>query len=414
MTQTIARKLRLLCSCWLATLGAQGAFLSALPGPDGTLTYGTIYPLAEKQNLDVIAARARYATRRAEIRIAAQRPNPLLSSEVTREDPHAFFMLEFPIELGGRRARRIDVATASLKLADAELADALRRMRRELRRAFYGLIHQEQRIALAQMEVDLADRVVKIAGERYRAGAVAYLEVLQAQLSLTRARSGLSQEEKQKRAAVTDLKTVLNAGEATPLSVSGSLSDFPSAFDLPRYRQAALQQNPDLLLISQQTEVENQRLRLLRAESSPELSFVAGSVFSSADFSAGPRAGFTLELPIHKKREGQIEQSRAVMDQLRLAAQATERRLEGALQSAYARLQAQQSRMEVLRTEIIAAAAELQRLAEESYQEGKTSILTVLESQKSLRDVRLEALQAEFDFQMAVVDLEHAAGVPLP
>jgi cobalt-zinc-cadmium efflux system outer membrane protein len=333
---------------------------------------------------------------------------------VTREDPHAFFMLEFPIELGGRRARRIDVATASLKLADAELADALRRMRRELRRAFYGLIHQEQRIALAQTEVDLADRVVKIAGERYRAGAVAYLEVLQAQLSLTRARSGLSQEEKQKKAAVTDLKTVLNAGEATPLSVSGSLSDFPSAFDLPRYRQAALQQNPDLLLISQQTEVENQRLRLLRAESSPELSFVAGSVFSSADFSAGPRAGFTLELPIHKKREGQIEQSRAVMDQLRLAAQATERRLEGALQSAYARLQAQQSRMEVLRTEIIAAAAELQRLAEESYQEGKTSILTVLESQKSLRDVRLEALQAEFDFQMAVVDLEHAAGVPLP
>ena len=53
-------------------------------------------------------------------------------------------------------------------------------------------------------------------------------------------------------------------------------------------------------------------------------------------------------------------------------------------------------------------------MAEESYREGKSSILTVLEAQRSLRDVRVEFLQAQFDFQMAVADLEEAAGISLP
>jgi cobalt-zinc-cadmium efflux system outer membrane protein len=364
-------------------------------------------------NLDVLAARARYAVRRAGIRIAATQPNPLIAAEVLRSDPHASVVFELPLELGGRRARRIDVAEAELKLADAELADALRKMRRDLRRAFYGVVFSGQRIALAQTQVEIAERVKNTADERYRAGAVPYLDVLQAKLGLDRAHNDLQLEQKQKLAAEADLKTVLNLSPEASVSVFGSLRDFAPAFEVSGYLQTALRQNPDLQALNQQLEVENQRLRLLHAESLPDVSVIAGSEFFSADFNVGPRAGINVEIPIHKKRAGQIEQSQALQEQLKLSVQATRRHIEGAIGAAHSRLLAQQSRVDVFQREIVPAAVELERLAEESYREGKTSILFVLEAQKSLRDVRVESLQAEFEFQMAVADVEEAGGVPL-
>ncbi len=379
-----------------------------------SLTYTSTYEIAQRNNLDVQAARARYAVRRAEIHIASQRPNPFVTAEALRDEPHYSVFFELPLELGGRRARRIDVAEAQLKLADAELADAFRKMRRDLRKAFYGVALGNERIALAQTEVNTAQRVVSTAEERYQVGAVAHLEVLQAKLGLARAQNDLQLEGKQKLAADADLRTVLNVDEGIPVAVAGSLRDFSGAFEFPGYLQGALRQNPDLQLLNQQLEVENQRLRLLRAESFPDVNLFAGSDFISSDFTVGPRAGVAVEIPIHKKRAAQMEKSRALQEQIKLALQAHRRRIEGALRSAYARLRAQQSRVDIFRNEIIPAAEELYRLAEESYREGKSSILTVLDAQKSLRDVRLESVQAEFDFQMAMADLEEAGGVPIP
>jgi cobalt-zinc-cadmium efflux system outer membrane protein len=389
--------------------------LLALQGtPSAPQSYAMLYQLALTNNLDIQAVQARYAIRRAAIRIAAQRPNPVLTSEFLRDEPHQSVFFELPLELGGRRVRRIEVAESELKLTDAELADAFRKMRHDLRRAFYGVVLADQRIALAQAEVDIAQRVLSVAGERYRAGAVPLLETLQAKLRLTRAQGALALEEKQRLAAQSDLNTVLNLKADFPSNVSGSLLDFPSGFEISSYQQAALQQNPDLQAFAQELEVENRRLRLFRAERLPDVVLQAGSDFSSSEFSVGPRAGFTLEIPIFKKRQGQSEESLAIQDQIRLAAQATRRHIEGAIGSAYTRMQAQRSRVESFQKEIVPAAEEQERMAEESYREGKSPILTVLDAQRSLRDVRAEFLQAQFDFQMAVADLEEAAGISLP
>ncbi|HEY2933778.1 MAG TPA: TolC family protein [Acidobacteriota bacterium] len=380
----------------------------------GTSSYPTVYQLAQQRNLEVQAARAKYAIRQAELRIAAQRPNPLLSAEIAKDTPHLSTLLEVPVELGGKRARRIGLAESELKLQDAELADAFRKLRRDLRKAFYGRMLADQRIALAEAEVEIAQRVFNTAEERYKAGAVAFLETLQAGLGLSRARAGLEFEQKQRLASEAELRTVLNLTAEERVPVSGSLSEFAPDFQSAVYLATALRENPELQLLSIQLEVENQRLRLFKAEAYPDLNLIAGVDSWTPEFAAGPRAGFSIELPLHKKRAGQIEQTRALQEQIKLAHQAIRRRVEGLVQSALARLEAQRTRMRSFQTEIVPAALELERLAEESYREGKSSILTVLEAQKSLRDVRVESLQAEFDFQMSAAELEEVAGVPLP
>jgi len=56
----------------------------------------------------------------------------------------------------------------------------------------------------------------------------------------------------------------------------------------------------------------------------------------------------------------------------------------------------------------VPAAASLQQLAEESYRLGRTTVLGVLESQRALRDLMIEYLQALAEFQNALADLERS------
>jgi outer membrane protein TolC len=52
-------------------------------------------------------------------------------------------------------------------------------------------------------------------------------------------------------------------------------------------------------------------------------------------------------------------------------------------------------------------------LAEESYRAGRTSVLGVLDAQRSLRDLTREALQAALDLQLSLADLEELLGTEI-
>ena len=63
---------------------------------------------------------------------------------------------------------------------------------------------------------------------------------------------------------------------------------------------------------------------------------------------------------------------------------------------------------------LIPVATELESLAEESYTAGRTSVLGVLDAQRSLRDLSRDAVQAALDLQLALAELEELLGTPLP
>ena len=66
------------------------------------------------------------------------------------------------------------------------------------------------------------------------------------------------------------------------------------------------------------------------------------------------------------------------------------------------------------RRQLVPTATNLEALAEESYRAGRTSVLGVLDAQRSLRDLSREALQAALDLQLSLADLEELLGTPLP
>ena len=96
-----------------------------LPVSGEPLTLDAAFARVLTANPTIAAARLRRAISLAAIGVAAERPNPEAHVEFERETPKQDFGLAMPIELGGKRGRRIDVAQAAVATSEAELAQTI-------------------------------------------------------------------------------------------------------------------------------------------------------------------------------------------------------------------------------------------------------------------------------------------------
>ena len=382
-----------------------------VPAP---LTYAQALELATTRNLAIGAARRARQIREAGVRIAGQRPNPTASFEVTQDTPHEVFVFDLPVELGGKRARRIDVANAELALADIDVQTELRGVRRELRQAFYSLIAADQRVQLAESLRDIARRVLETAQARFETGAAPRLDALQAELGVTRAETDLELARSIRIAEQARLNGVLNLPPQQALVVTGTLSEGVATISYERALALATTSNVDLVALDRQIAVEERRVNLLRAEARPTPVFSVSGLFNnSPDFTAGAGAGVSLELPLFSRNQGQIAQSVATTSQLRGRREATLRTIENGVYGIVARIEAERRQLEAFDQRLVPTATTLQELAEESYRAGRTSVLGLLDAQRSLRDLRREGLQAALDLQLSIADLEELLGTTI-
>jgi cobalt-zinc-cadmium efflux system outer membrane protein len=378
------------------------------------LTLQSALDLADKQNLDLVAARRRRAVALAGVQIARQRPNPSLSFEALRDSPHEALLFDQPLEFGPKRGRRIEVARQEGALTEVEIAALARQVRRSTREAFYrALLTHAESERLARV-VQLAQRLEQIARERFEAGAVPQLEVMQAGLEVSRAQADLQVAEQREKVSLSRLNALLNEPTGTPWVLVGSLEDAKTLPALPELIGRASQSNPELQRLAQEQKIEQSRRGLLKAERIPNLGLQFGTDFNAPpDFRAGPKGALSLELPLFTRNQGQIAQSFANQQVLDAEAKATERMVAARVEAGYFDLQAQQTQVELYRDKVLPIARQVESLAAESYRAGKTSILAVLQAQQSVQDVERSYLESLFALQSNYASLEETVGGPI-
>lgn len=394
-----------------------GPAISASPQPPavaGPLTYAQALDLAASRNLGLEAARRQRAIREAAIRTARQVPNPDVSLEVTKDTPHQVFSFDLPVELGGKRGRRIDLATEERTLADVDVQMAMRAVRRELRQTFYALIAADERVRLDDSVLDISRRVRDAAQARFDAGAVPRLEVLQAELGVTRAEADLELARSTRAAAQASLNAVLNLPPQQALALTGRLSDHLTVIAYEQALAMATVSNTDLVGLDRQIAIEERRVGLLRAGRVPTPVFSVSGLFNNPpDFTVGPRAAVSVELPLFSRNQGPIAESIATTAELRGRREAVRRAVENDVYGTIAKIDAERRQVEAYQQRLVPTATNLEALAEESYRAGRTSVLGVLDAQRSLRDLTREALQAALDLQLSLADLEELLGTEL-
>lgn len=398
-----------------------GAILISFPGLHGqeppepplTLEEAVVIVLSESPGL----AAARLGREEAAARrdIARQRPNPELSiEEQDPELPRDAASLSLPIETGGKRRRRIALAEAQARRGEAEIARLTAETRIEVRRAYFGLAAAQRRAAETAELQRLAESARDAARARFEAGDVPRLDALQAELAAAQAAG----ETDKARGALAGARAGLNALLLRPFDAPLAVSDPLDSGRVPPLDEAvrtALDASAELAALDLGIDEQQAQVDLARAEAVPDVA-VAGTVthYSPPEFDWGTRAAVTLTLPIFNRGRAQVRLEEATLARLQIERQAAAVRVRSEVYAAAANAEVQRQAMLRFRDTILPQAAEVERMAEDSYRSGQTNLVTLLQSLQSVHDLRVQAVQAETDYQTALADLERAIGAPLP
>src|SRR3989442_4706305 len=380
----------------------------------GSLTLQMAIDRALAANATIAAARLRGPINLANLAVARERLNPEGSFELEKETPKEAYGIAVPLELGGKRARRIDVGEATVRAGEAELAATVAQVRNDVRRASFSQVLAESRLLLLREQRDLSMRARDTAGARFDTGSAPRLEVMQAQLALAAAENEATAAEGTASAA----RAALNALLAQPLGMPTALStnvDTGEPLATPAALMLAQTASTELLSLDRQIEEQRARIGLAQALRVPDLTPTFTLTHrAEPDFTYGWRAGAAITLPLFTTHKAGVLVEQTTLDQLISQRQATLLRVQGDVTAASLRAQAQRQLFVRYRDMIIPQAQQVEQLAQDSYQLGQTGISALLQALQATRDVRLRSLDAIDQFQTALTDLERAIGAPLP
>ncbi len=381
---------------------------------DAPLDLRTALQVAQSSNLEIRAARQNRAVALAGITIAKAIPNPTISVSAARDTPHESLVFDQPLEIGGKRAKRTAVAREEQGATEIDISVLERNVRRRTREAFFRSVAAALQAEQSKASLDLTTKTRDIVQQRYDAGDVAQLEVIQADVEVARAEADSEMAQQARTSADVGLAALLNRKLDAELKLQGRLDEIPAVPTVDAVIDAALHSNPDVQKFTQQYKVEQSRLDLARAMRIPNIDVQAGVDFNSPpDFQAGGRGQIAMSVPLFYRGQGEVAQSSARLELLRLTLQSENVMVSSEAAAAYFDFVAKSNQAQRYSHNIVPQTVKLERMAQESYAAGKSNLLTLIDAQRKLADVRKAYIDSLFAAQSSFAALEEVVGAPL-
>jgi outer membrane protein, heavy metal efflux system len=382
--------------------------------PTAPLTLQAAFDRALVANPTIAAARLRRAVDMAGVTVAGERPNPEAHAEIERETPKQSFGLAVPLELGGKRSRRIAVAEATLQVGEAELTQTIIDIRTQVRRAYFARLIGDLRLAVLDELRQFATRARDAAQARFDVGSAPRLELLQGQLALAQAENEATAAQATVRATTVQLNALLGLPLDTPVTLATGLDTTTAlAGDVALTRAQA--SNAELAVLDRQITEQTAKLALARALRTPDIiPDVTFTRDAEPEFMYGWRIAAAATIPIFTTRRAGVQLEEAALTQLNARRMAVLARITGEVLSASAVADAQRTAYLRYQNEILPQAQQVELMAEDSYRLGQTGIAALLQALQASRDMRLRSLQTASDFQEALGELERVIGAPIP
>lgn len=382
--------------------------------PPGAFSIEALQRVGLEANGLVRAARSQVDAAEAGVIGAAAYPNPMVT--VIAGPQHARIPLAHPatntrqvnvvqtIENPFVRSTRIGAAEAGVEASRASYHQVRADLAAQLRvRAYELLLRQE----IARMEAGIYD----LMGEVRRRISVAVGVGETARFELVRADAEVLNAASRKEAAELGALRArvalmqFTAGALKPdFAINASLFDPVSLPPLEELREEVPAVNPDVLRLQAESNRARLRIDQERATVLPSVDVLYNSY--QDDQYTDNRAGLKVTVPLFYRRRGEIDA--AVADSARARETLEFRRYEiGQLfESAWQALQIARRRVEMFEGGIIKEAENALQIAQAAYRFGERPLIDVLDTQRILRGILMDSLQARFDLQAAAAEID--------
>lgn len=379
-------------------------------------------------------ARAAEAEARGDLEQAGLHPNPTLSLGASNLPLRANVTpsgnggglarnlvttvgLDQPLELGGKRGRRVAAARGAVDEAALGVDDALRTAGFEVRRAFWHAVRARDRRALAEQVSRRMAETVRIMRARFESQDLSGLDLDKVELEAARTDNDLDDARAEERASIQELLARVGPGAPADVELAGDLATAAPAVDPARLAARALEERPDLRAARRHVETTRSALALAEAQAAPDLDVGVGWSHSRAILAGdNPDAlavTLSLPIPLFHRNQGEIARARAALAQAERARDALAAEIGREVAAADARYGAAVEKVARYDQGALQRVDHALEVAERTYRSGDTSLLEFLEAERTYAALRGDYLDTLFELREAALGLERAAGAPL-
>jgi len=412
-------------SLMLMTVLTAGAPLEAADpyaGPFGELTLEDAVSLALQHNPLLAAGTQALSAADARVVQAGLLPNPELEIEVENfggsadlggfESAESTAVFSQPILLGGKRSRRRAVAQTDYALAGRDLDAVKLDVRARTAAAFYAVLIAQDRQALANELLDLAQSVGDTVQIRVDAGKVSPVESTRAQIEVSTARINVIRSVRELAAARARLSATWGSSTTSFQRAIGTLPDPGPPPPLHRLIPL-LDGTPEILRLNDHIQRQGQVLDLENSFRFPDLTLAAGPRWFEATGQSAWVAGFGLSIPVFDRNQGERRAAEFELEKSRREAQAGRVAIETELVAVVERLTAAAEVTDALNRDLVPATSSAFTAIETGYREGKFGFLDVLVAQRALFDARSVLLDSLEEYALTRIELERIIARPL-
>ncbi len=414
---------------FVMTIGVVGIVRAQAPPAAGSppVKLADLVAEAERNHPSIQAAARMVDAKRARVAQARALPDAQLSVgymgdfapfKTQKNDPASYrtvgVMQEFPFP--GKRDLRGKVAA---KEADAEIPNveaARRRVRAEVKLAYYELWSVGKAQEITERNKDLLDKLARIAEERYKLGKGLQQDVLRAQLEVTRIRQRQTLLEQRQHTLEAQISSLLQRPDDAPLGpLPKEIAKGGLPYSLEELISKGVENSPEIR--RQERLMEQSRLAadLARKELYPD--FGVGWDYQNRTSGQPEMYGvrFTMNLPFFNKgkRYAAINEANETRAGARESREVVRIALLFQVKEQYLSARASDELLTLYSKAIVPQSALALESSMAAYQVGSLDFLSLLTNFVTVLDYETNYYEELARYQQALVRLEELTGIEL-
>jgi len=278
----------------------------------------------------------------------------------------------------------------------------------EARNAFARLLSARALLEIARSSEEDARSLRDLVARRAELGESRESDRLKTAVEWLRQQQALRAAERDAEAAEASARALAVEPLPRPLVLEGELpADLPP-LDHDDVRRRLTERNPRLLAARAEAEMQRALTSVARRGRVPDLDLTLFRAKEIDKESSGFSLGVTL--PLWNAKRGEIARAQAAWSLATAGAQRLGVDLVVELETRLKDLELAGVQAATLGREILPAAAQGLRLARFSYEEGETSLLDLLDAQRTYRETQREALESRHALALADGELQRLVG----
>jgi len=394
------------------------------------LTYEEYIKNVQEKNVEYIVEKHNVSIAEANAMAAKVMPDPELSFGYENSQDQTVKMgqvyateLGYTLELGGKRRARIAVAKSEKQMTEALVQDFFRNLRADATLCYLETLKQKQIVALAWSSSQSMKDLARADSLRYVHGEIAEVDAMQSRLEATNLMTDYFQAEAEYKNRLSDLLvfegSTADVETRYATSLQGDLPLIIRVYNLQELINLAQDNRADLQVAIHNRELSTANLKLAKANRIIDLGLQIGFAHNTIalnEVAPSPKhntvsAGISIPLKFSSANKGELRAAQYSQKQADVQYDAVLLQIRKEVEQSYNNYVSAYSQAELYKNNTLADASLILEKKKFSYSRGETSLLEVLDAQRTANEVFNSYYEALYYANASLVELCRAVGI---